>query len=108
VVNSDKNGAGTLRYLRLEPHDADGAAKTKDRTMTKLYNELPGWLHTSALPCRPLPAHLCLAPLLTIQDTGGKGCGTTSNLPRLTRIPRTGNQSRLSCSRQGGSFACRF
>ena len=42
----------------------------------------------------PPPAHFCLhtftlAPLPTSQDPGGKGCGTTSNLPRLTRIPRT-------------------
>ena len=45
-----------------------------------------------------------LVPLPTIQDTSDDGCGTTSNLPRLTRIPGTDNQSPFSCSRQGGSF----
>jgi hypothetical protein len=32
------------RYPRLEPRDADYAAKLKDRTLTKLYNERPVWL----------------------------------------------------------------
>jgi hypothetical protein len=31
-------------YPRLVPKDADCAAKLKDRTLTKLYNERPGWL----------------------------------------------------------------
>ena len=31
-------------YPRLEPRDADCAAKLKDRTLTKLYNERPAWL----------------------------------------------------------------
>jgi type II restriction/modification system DNA methylase subunit YeeA len=44
VVKPDKNGVGTVRYLRLEPRDADCAAKLKDRTLTKLYNERPAWL----------------------------------------------------------------
>ena len=35
---------GTVRYPRLEPRDADCAAKLKDRTLTKLYNERPAWL----------------------------------------------------------------
>ena len=30
---------GTVRYPRLEPRNADFAAKLKDRTLTKLYNE---------------------------------------------------------------------
>ena len=30
---------GLVRYPRLEPRDADFAAKLKDRTLTKLYNE---------------------------------------------------------------------
>ena len=48
---SDGRGAGgegtligTVRYPRLEPRDADCAAKLKDRTLTKLYNERPAWL----------------------------------------------------------------
>jgi len=44
VVKPDKNGVGTVRYSRLEPRDADCAAKLKDRTLTKLYNERPAWL----------------------------------------------------------------
>jgi hypothetical protein len=35
---------GTVRYPRLEPHNADCAAKLKDRTLTKLYNQRPAWL----------------------------------------------------------------
>ena len=44
VVKPDKNGVGTVRYPRLEPKDADCAAKLKERTLTKLYNERPAWL----------------------------------------------------------------
>jgi len=44
VAKPDKNGVGTVRYPRLEPRDADCAAKLKDRTLTKLYNERPAWL----------------------------------------------------------------
>ena len=44
VVNPDKNGIGTVRYPRLEPRDADCAAKLKRRTLTNLYNERPAWL----------------------------------------------------------------
>jgi hypothetical protein len=33
-----------VRYPRLEPRDADCAAKLKERTLTKLYNERPAWL----------------------------------------------------------------
>jgi hypothetical protein len=44
VVKPDKNGMGTVRYPRLEPRNADCAAKLKDRTLTKLYNERPTWL----------------------------------------------------------------
>ena len=44
VVKPDKKGIGTVRYPRLEPRDADCAAKLKDRTLTKLYNERPAWL----------------------------------------------------------------
>ena len=39
-----KTGVGTVRYPRLEPRDADCAAKLKERTLTKLYNERPAWL----------------------------------------------------------------
>jgi type II restriction/modification system DNA methylase subunit YeeA len=35
---------GTVRYPRLEPRDAECAARLKDRTLTKLYNERPAWL----------------------------------------------------------------
>jgi hypothetical protein len=35
---------GLARYPRLEPHDADCAAKLKKRTLTNLYNERPAWL----------------------------------------------------------------
>jgi hypothetical protein len=44
VVNPDKNGIGTVRYPRLEPRDANCAAKLKQRTLTNLYNERPTWL----------------------------------------------------------------
>ena len=44
VVKPDQNGIGTVRYPRLEPRDADCAAKLKERTLTKLYNERPAWL----------------------------------------------------------------
>jgi type II restriction/modification system DNA methylase subunit YeeA len=39
-----KTGIGTVRYPRLEPKDADCAAKLKKRTLTNLYNERPAWL----------------------------------------------------------------
>ena len=39
-----KTGLGTVRYSRLEPRDADCAAKLKKRTLTNLYNERPAWL----------------------------------------------------------------
>ncbi|MEI7729903.1 MAG: DNA methyltransferase [Verrucomicrobiota bacterium] len=35
---------GTVRYPRLEPLDAECAAKLKKRTLTNLYNERPMWL----------------------------------------------------------------
>jgi hypothetical protein len=44
VGQPDENGIGTVRYPRLEPCDADCAAKLKERTFTKLYNERPAWL----------------------------------------------------------------
>lgn len=44
VTKPDKNGLGTVRYPRLEPRDAECAAKLKERTLTKLYNERPAWL----------------------------------------------------------------
>jgi hypothetical protein len=43
TVNA-KTGVGTVRYPRLEPRDADCAAKLKKRTLTNLYNERPAWL----------------------------------------------------------------
>jgi hypothetical protein len=39
-----ETGVGTVRYPRLEPRDADCAAKLKTRTLTNLYNERPAWL----------------------------------------------------------------
>ena len=39
-----KSGVGTVRYPRLEPRDADCAAKLKKCTLTNLYNERPAWL----------------------------------------------------------------
>jgi hypothetical protein len=45
VVKPDQNGVGTVRYPRLEPRDAACAAKLKDRTLTKLYNDRPPWLN---------------------------------------------------------------
>jgi type II restriction/modification system DNA methylase subunit YeeA len=39
-----KTGVGTVRYPRLEPRDADCAAKLARRTLTNLYNERPAWL----------------------------------------------------------------
>ena len=35
---------GTVRYPRLVARDADCAARLKERTLTKLYNERPPWL----------------------------------------------------------------
>ena len=35
---------GFVRYPRLEPRDAECAAKLKKRTLTNLYNERPVWL----------------------------------------------------------------
>jgi hypothetical protein len=39
-----KGDVGTVRYPRLEPRDADCAARLKKRTLTNLYNERPAWL----------------------------------------------------------------
>jgi hypothetical protein len=39
-----KTGVGTVRYPRLEPKDAECAAKLKKHTLTNLYNERPAWL----------------------------------------------------------------
>ena len=35
---------GLVRYPRLEPRDAECAARLKKRTLTNLYNERPVWL----------------------------------------------------------------
>jgi type II restriction/modification system DNA methylase subunit YeeA len=37
---------GTVHYPRLVARDAECAARLKDRTLTKLYNERPQWLAT--------------------------------------------------------------
>ncbi len=39
-----QTGVGTVCYTRLEPRDAECAAKLKKRTLTNLYNERPSWL----------------------------------------------------------------
>ena len=44
VIKPDQNGIGPVRYPRLEPRDADCAAKLKKHTLTSLYNERPAWL----------------------------------------------------------------
>ena len=44
VHKPNKDGIGKVIYPRLEPRDADCAAKLKARTLTKLYNERPAWL----------------------------------------------------------------
>ena len=43
-IENPKSQIGLVRYPRLEPRDADCAAKLKARTLTKLYNERPAWL----------------------------------------------------------------
>lgn len=35
---------GTVRYPRIVPKDDEAAAKLKERTLTKLYNQRPTWL----------------------------------------------------------------
>ena len=44
VHEADATGIGTARYPRLEPRDAECAAKLAKRTLTNLYNERPAWL----------------------------------------------------------------
>ena len=39
-----QTGVGTVCYRRIEPRDAECAAKLKKRTLTNLYNERPAWL----------------------------------------------------------------
>ena len=43
TINSQLS-TGLVRYPRLEPRDADCAAKLAKRTLTNLYNERPAWL----------------------------------------------------------------
>jgi hypothetical protein len=43
-IANPKSQIGLVRYPRLEPRDADCAAKLKKRTLTNLYNERPAWL----------------------------------------------------------------
>ena len=43
TINSQQS-TGLVRYPRLEPRDAECAAKLKKRTLTNLYNERPAWL----------------------------------------------------------------
>jgi len=38
------SSVGTVRYPRLVARDAECAARLKERTLTKLYNERPAWL----------------------------------------------------------------
>ncbi len=39
-----QQSTGLVRYPRLEPRDAECAARLKKRTLTNLYNERPAWL----------------------------------------------------------------
>ena len=39
-----QQSTGSARYPRLEPRDAECAARLKKRTLTNLYNERPAWL----------------------------------------------------------------
>jgi hypothetical protein len=43
TINPQRS-TGLVRYPRLEPRNADCAAKLKKRTLTNLYNERPAWL----------------------------------------------------------------
>ena len=43
-IENAKSQIGLVRYPRLEPRDAECAAKLKKRTLTNLYNERPAWL----------------------------------------------------------------
>ena len=44
MAEGDESRIGLVRYPRLEPRDAECAAKLKKRTLTNLYNERPAWL----------------------------------------------------------------
>jgi hypothetical protein len=44
VTEPDARGVGTVRYPRTVPKSPEHAAKLKDRTLTKLYNQSPAWL----------------------------------------------------------------
>ncbi|MEI6279252.1 MAG: DNA methyltransferase [Verrucomicrobiae bacterium] len=44
TIRDPQSAIGTVRYPRLEPRDADCAAKLARRTLTNLYNERPAWL----------------------------------------------------------------
>jgi len=44
VHNPDSRGIGTVRYPRLEPRDAECAAKLKKAHPDESYNERPAWL----------------------------------------------------------------
>jgi len=39
-----QQSTGLVRYPRLEPRDAECAARLKKRTLTNFYNERPAWL----------------------------------------------------------------
>ncbi len=43
-IENPKSQIGLVRYPRLEPRDAECAARLKKRTLTNLYNERPAWL----------------------------------------------------------------
>jgi len=44
TIRDPQSAIGTVRYPRLEPRDAECAAKLAKRTLTNLYNERPAWL----------------------------------------------------------------
>ena len=43
-IRDPQSSIGLVRYPRLEPRDAECAAKLRQRTLTNLYNERPAWL----------------------------------------------------------------
>jgi hypothetical protein len=43
-IREPRSSLGLVRFPRLEPRDAECAARLKKRTLTNLYNERPAWL----------------------------------------------------------------
>jgi len=64
-----KTGIGTVRYPRLEPRDAECAAKLKKRTLTNLYNERPAWLDLAHRIVSALVMAACLVLVWFLYST---------------------------------------